>query len=403
MESEKYQVLPPLPEQQYESLKADIAENGVLVPVEYDEDGNILDGFHRVRACRELDIEDWPSITRMGLTESEKRTHARRVNMNRRHLSRDQKREQIRAQLKDTPRWSNNRIAQALGVSDMTVGSVRTEMERDSELPKLGSRVGSDGVERPAEMPDNGDKTARPSTAALFAAHHKEREEQTKEAKRVQAEAPGLMEQVSTGKITVEEAKRELDKKKRRRERVNRAKEASSRNEDLPLDKRYPVIYADPPWRYEYSPTGNRKVENHYPTMSLEEICELPVEKLATPDAVLFLWATSPKLLESLQVIEAWGFQYRTCMVWVKDKIGMGYYARQQHELLLIAKHGSLPVPKPEHRPGSAVFSPRLNHSKKPAKVYGLIERMYPEYDRIELFARQRQPNWEVWGNEAGV
>jgi ParB-like chromosome segregation protein Spo0J len=105
-----YQVMPPLSENEYESLKAQIARDGVLVPVEYDEDGNVLDGFHRIRACQELDIEDWPSMTRLGLTEIEKRTHARIINASRRHLSREQKRELVRGQLLDTPEWSNRRV-----------------------------------------------------------------------------------------------------------------------------------------------------------------------------------------------------------------------------------------------------------------------------------------------------
>lgn len=113
---------------------------------------------------------------------------------------------------------------------------------------------------------------------------------------------------------------------------------------------RFPVIYADPPWQYEHVKTSSRAVENHYPTLSLGEICALPVHRLATDDAVLFLWATSPKLFEAMTVLHCWGFTYRTCMVWVKDRIGMGDYVRQRHELLLIGRRGSIPVPLPENR-----------------------------------------------------
>lgn len=166
-------------------------------------------------------------------------------------------------------------------------------------------------------------------------------------------------------------------------------------------DGQWDVIYADPPWRYEFSKTDNRKIENHYPTMSLDEICELKVGELATtPDAVLFMWATSPKLEEALKVINSWGFTYRTCMVWIKDKIGMGYYARQQHELLLIAMRGSVPVPEPKNRVSSVLHSPRLEHSKKPENYYEIIERMYPEYKKIELFSRQERDGWDSWGNQ---
>jgi hypothetical protein len=114
------------------------------------------------------------------------------------------------------------------------------------------------------------------------------------------------------------------------------------------LDRRYSVLYVDPPWRYDFASDETRQIENQYGTMPLEDIKD--VEVPAADDAVLFFWATSPKLLDGLAVIKAWDFDYRTCMVWVKDKIGMGYYARQQHELLLIAKRGELPAPLPANR-----------------------------------------------------
>jgi len=124
------------------------------------------------------------------------------------------------------------------------------------------------------------------------------------------------------------------------------------------------------------------------------------VADIVTPDAVLFLWATSPKVAESLRVIDAWGFTYRTCMVWVKDQIGMGYYARQRHELLLIASKGEPPVPEPANRPDSVVNAPRAEHSAKPPVFYELIERMYPEFPKIELFCREPREGWASWGNQ---
>ena len=119
---------------------------------------------------------------------------------------------------------------------------------------------------------------------------------------------------------------------------------------------KFPVIYADPPWQYENPPMGgtNRSIENQYPTMTLEKICALPVAEIAHEDSVLLMWATAPKLAECLQVITAWGFEYRTNMVWIKDKIGMGYYVRNMHEHLLIAKRGNLPPPT-DTKPASVV------------------------------------------------
>lgn len=169
-----------------------------------------------------------------------------------------------------------------------------------------------------------------------------------------------------------------------------------------PTDK-YPVIYADPPWRYENPPMGggNRSIENHYPTMTLDEICALPVPDICMDGAVLFLWATAPKLRECMDVIDAWGFTYRTCMVWVKDRIGMGYHARNRHEMLLIAKRGQLSPPLPSDRPDSVIESPRTEHSTKPFLFYDTIDRMYPGLPKVELFSRSPREGWASWGNQA--
>lgn len=165
---------------------------------------------------------------------------------------------------------------------------------------------------------------------------------------------------------------------------------------------RYRLIYADPPWRYEHIETESRAIENQYPTMSLEDICAMEVP--AADDAVLFLWATSPKLAEAMDVIKAWSFDYRTCAVWDKEKIGMGYYFRQQHELLLVAARGALPVPEPSARVSSVIRVKRGGvHSRKPVQVIELLESMYPKFtdkDRIELFTREPRVGWSAWGNE---
>jgi N6-adenosine-specific RNA methylase IME4 len=170
------------------------------------------------------------------------------------------------------------------------------------------------------------------------------------------------------------------------------------------LGRKFPVIYADPPWRYEDSPAGhsNRSIEKHYPTMSLDEICALgdDVRDLAADDALLYIWATVGLLPECLRVIEAWGFEYKTHFVWVKDKIGIGCYARNQHELLLVAKRGKIPLPPPETRVSSVIEAPRGAHSEKPHVVYDIIEAHYPTLAKIELFARNLRDGWVPWGNE---
>jgi N6-adenosine-specific RNA methylase IME4 len=165
------------------------------------------------------------------------------------------------------------------------------------------------------------------------------------------------------------------------------------------------LLYADPPWQYEHVKTESRAIENQYPTMPLDEIRALRVP--AADDAVLFFWSTSPKLAEALTVVEAWGFSYRTCAVWDKGVIGMGYYFRQQHELLLVAARGALPVPAPSTRVASIFRAPRAAHSAKPVIAYELLEAMYPAFgqrDRVELFARPPyRPGWTPWSNEPAM
>jgi N6-adenosine-specific RNA methylase IME4 len=167
----------------------------------------------------------------------------------------------------------------------------------------------------------------------------------------------------------------------------------------------YNLIYADPPWRYEYSKSTSRDIENQYPTMSLDDIKNLDVP--AHDDSILFLWATSPKLNESLEVLQAWGFDYKTCAVWDKQKIGMGYYFRQQHEILLIGSKGDIPTPEPANRPASIFSYPRNKHSEKPIEVYDIITSMYPEFasedHRIELFSRNKMSKWAAWGNQVDI
>ena len=161
-------------------------------------------------------------------------------------------------------------------------------------------------------------------------------------------------------------------------------------------DGKFNVIYADPPWQYDLSLRGSP--EEHYAVMDTKSICDLKVP--SAEDAVLFLWATNPKLEEALQVMKAWGFTYKTNLVWVKDKLGTGYYFRAQHELLLLGVKGKPNVPLEADRPPSVLNATRRKHSQKPEEIYVLIERMYPQGNYLELFARGKRERWTMWGNE---
>jgi ParB/RepB/Spo0J family partition protein len=164
--------------------------------------------------------------------------------------------------------------------------------------------------------------------------------------------------------------------------------------------KVYGVLYADPPWKYTNPPMGDvaRATENHYPTMTTEAITKLEVP--AADDCVLFLWATIPMLPAALAVMAAWGFAYKSAIAWIKDKAGTGYWVRSQCELLLIGTRGDIPAPAPGEQPPAVVDAARARHSEKPAVFAELIERLFPNVPKLEMFARQERPGWDVWGNE---
>jgi len=169
----------------------------------------------------------------------------------------------------------------------------------------------------------------------------------------------------------------------------------------------YDVIYADPPWRYDFD-VESRATENHYPTLLVKDICKLRdrhkvrIQDKFDDNAILYLWATAPKLNEAFEVIREWGFIYKTNMIWVKDKIGLGWYCRNQHELLLIAEKGQMPLPDAAVRPSSILSYPRTTHSAKPTEMYTLIETWYPGRKYLEVFGipnKARPGNWVVFGN----
>jgi N6-adenosine-specific RNA methylase IME4 len=191
-------------------------------------------------------------------------------------------------------------------------------------------------------------------------------------------------------------------KKARRREReaelAGKTRDASAR-----LGTRlYDVILADPPWRFEpYSrDTGmDRAADNHYPTMPAEEIADVGVP--AAPNSILFLWATAPMLLQALAVMAAWGFTYKSHCIWVKPKRAHGFWFWSKHELLLVGTRGNVPAPAPGEQWESVIATTAMGrHSEKPQHFAELIEEMFPNGTRLEMFARQQRLGWDVFGNE---
>lgn len=177
-------------------------------------------------------------------------------------------------------------------------------------------------------------------------------------------------------------------------------------NEMAIEDKKYNIIYADPPWPYD-NEVGNDPAKGGMPykSMELEEIYSLPVQELVDKDCVLFLWATMPKLKEGITTIERWGFKYITCaFVWVKKRgskvySGLGHWVNGNAELCLLGKVGH---PKRLNKNVKQILMAQLReHSRKPDEARERIVQLMGELPRIELFARQRMEGWDVWGDEA--
>jgi N6-adenosine-specific RNA methylase IME4 len=172
----------------------------------------------------------------------------------------------------------------------------------------------------------------------------------------------------------------------------------------LPTQK-FGVILADPEWRFEpwSRETGmDRAADNHYPTSATEVIAARDVISIAADDCVLFLWATVPMLPHALIVMAAWGFDYKSHCVWIKDQIGTGYWFRNGHELLLVGTRGNIPAPAMGEQWPSVIAEPVGKHSEKPEAALRMIEQYFPTLPKIELNRRgPPHEGWSAWGNEA--
>jgi N6-adenosine-specific RNA methylase IME4 len=145
----------------------------------------------------------------------------------------------------------------------------------------------------------------------------------------------------------------------------------------------------------------DRSADNHYATSTIEMIKAIDVASIAAPDCALFLWATAPMMPQALEVMLAWGFEYKSQWLWDKEVPGSGYWNRNRHELLLVGTRGAVPCPAQGTQYSSVMVERKRAHSVKPEWAYELIESHFPNLPKIELFARRARPGWDRWGAEA--
>lgn len=380
MTEAQYQLMPPLSDAEFAALKASIAEHGIQVPVEMDEQGNVLDGHHRLRARDELldegvVVSEFPGITRAGLSEEEKRAHVRMLNLQRRHLNQEQKRGLIQDQVRETPERSDRQIAEALGVSNSTVSGVRQEMIARGDVCDSHTSTDTLGRQQP-----------RRRTSVLW--------KNRADLGRAVSGLFGLQQDLWPEGLVYA---REMNGLHQNGLRAQRAAEIVAEPPPLPTGP-FRVIVADPPWNYSNrADDATHRARNPYPDMSIEDICALPVGDLAADDAVLWLWTTNAHMFQAFSVLAAWGFEQKTILTWVKDRMGTGHWLRGQSEHCLLAVRGYPTVLLMNQT--TVLHGPLREHSRKPDEFYALVEALCPG-SKVELFARQVRDGWVAHGND---
>jgi N6-adenosine-specific RNA methylase IME4 len=348
-------LVPDMGAGEFTPFRADVAERGIVTPLEINAAGIVLDGRQRLRAALDLQLASVP--VRVLAVEDEPR-HILLAALRRRDLGESQ-RAALQLELIDY----DQAVAERLARSRANLRHSRVEV---ATLPPRAGKL-RDQLAAAAGV------SARTAQDALT----------------VRAADPELFARVKAGELPAHRAAQQ----------VRRAQRYSEIGPAGPLPEGpFQLIYADPPWQMG-NPSAPHAPENHYPTMPIADIIAL--KPPAADQAVLFLWALSSLLPEALAVVEAWGFECKTTFCWVKESIGLGVWARNRHELLLLCQRGGHSPPEPEDRVDSVIQERRGRHSQKPERFYELIERMYPQCSKLELFARRGRPGWTSWGNEA--
>lgn len=387
----RFNIFPEMQPDDYNRLKSDMVKNGYdpTMPIVLYQ-GDIIDGWNRFNACCELGIE--PVTTDYKGSDSDAIEYIMRTNK-RRNLNSSQW-ACIATEAEEMLRG----IAEAVEV-ERRKKQAETQSETKKELAK---------VQQIEPQPKDNSKLAAQKAAELFNTNRT----YISEAQKLKDTAPEVFEQVKNGLKTITEVKKEQKSIEIARKREEYQERISTRAPDnLFVDifntaQKFRIIYADPPWSYndkcDKGGVQSGGVElRHYNTMSIKEMCDIPIKNISEDNSVLFLWVTSPLLEDSFSIINAWGFKYKTSFVW--DKVGhnMGHYNSVRHEMLLIATKGSCTPDNKTLYDSVQSIEKTDKHSQKPIEFLNIIDDLYIYGDRIELFARERQKDgWFLWGNE---
>ena len=509
--------MPAIEPDEFIELREDIAKKGVLEPIWLYE-GKVLDGRSRYEAAVELNKPtpfntyegDDPlgfiislNTLRKTLSQSQRACIALEALPYEERLAKQRQIESGRATGKANAKIEKNATQPLNAVSEAAIGESSSMIEKNASQPLnpvSDNVVGESGsmIEKNATQPLNAatDTSIGESSSKIekTMTQPSKRAPQSRDivaekagtygglvstVKRIKDNAPELYERVKSGKMEAGAAKLLSDFKKNHpdlypealsrlelfpeltaRQIINAVKneEIIEGNAGLTFEtgKKFSVILCDVPWRYGTPPPGVTGIEDHYPTMSIEELCAMgeQVKKIAADHAVLFFWVTSPFLELCFPIISSFGFSYKTSLVWHKVKHNMGFYSSVRHEFLLICTRGSFTPerqifklnedgkltydtfhPEPSVFPSEKLKAKQFHlapaaydkefeyreepmepsksnfnsvyeekstvHSRKPKYYYGLIERLYPHGEKLEMFCREPQEGWTAWGNQS--
>lgn len=366
------QLFPPLSQREYDTLKESIAEQGILIPIEFDAEGEIVDGHHRLKACQELGIEHYPKVVRSFASSQERDAHILTVNLTRRHLTPEQT-----AEVREKQR--------------QLAGELRRQGKSQQETARI---VGVDvrTIQRWEEKTSTNTTRSHWLTPDLRLSIPRDQHEVI--ARRAQA-GESYSQIAADYKVT-----------KQRIGKIVQMVKTRSQHPDPALTppfptKRYSCIVLDPPWPIAKIEREERPAQGptlDYPTMSLEDIAHLPLPDLADPSGChIYLWVTHRFLPTGLSLLETWGFHYQCLMTWVKPTGMTPFSWMYNTEHILFGRQGDLPLSRMGLK--LSFEAPMERHSAKPEVFYQRVREASPG-PRLEMFARLEREGFEGWGNE---
>ncbi|MCH8874973.1 ParB N-terminal domain-containing protein [candidate division KSB1 bacterium] len=367
VDAEFQNLIPTLTQEEFSQLKENILSEGVRDPLVCWRNGalTLLDGHNRYRICTENNIH-FNVVERDFENREEAKTWIIKNQFGRRNLNKYQ------------------RSVLALQLEDIFKKKAKQNQGSRTDIsPTLAKSL--DTREEIA-------KSVNVSHGTLD------------KVKVIEKNATGEQkEKLRSGEESVNKVYNEVKRAEKKEERRQRYENV---NQVEFSEKKYRVIYCDPPWRYNDSGviTENDnygRAERHYPTMSLSELRELSIKEIADDNAILFMWSTSPMLESAFILVESWGFRYKTSFIWDKIKHNFGHYNSVRHELLLVCTRGSCTPDNLKLFDSVQQIERTRVHSEKPEEFRKIIETLYTWGNKIELFARKRTSGWDVWGNQS--